>query len=193
MHRLVHARETLAVPREGPLRLVVVADTHGKPHPRSGELIAKERPHHILHGGDIGSLVVLEPLRAIAPVTAVRGNIDAQVPGVPDVVTIDVKDDAGVLITMLLLHIAVNGPRLRADAARMAQAAHAALVVCGHSHVPFLGSDREIAIVNAGSIGPKRFALPIVFAVVNVSREGVTMHHVSCETGRRWSPGLDVA
>ncbi len=136
---------------------------------------------------------MLEPLRAIAPVTAVRGNIDAQVPGVPDVVTIDVKDDAGVLITMLLLHIAVNGPRLRADAARMAQAANAGLVVCGHSHVPFLGSDRGIAIVNAGSIGPKRFVLPIVFAVVKVSREGVTMHHVSCETGERWAPGLDVA
>ena len=182
------ARESLRLGSDGSLRLVVVADTHSKPHPKSAEVIGLQRPDHILHAGDIGALSVLDDLRRIAPVTAVRGNIDAQVPGVPDVVTVDIVDGQRSLLTLLLLHIAVNGPRLRADALRLARAEDAGLVVCGHSHVPFLGSDQGVAIVNAGSIGPRRFQLPIVFAVVEVRRDAVTMHHVSCETGHRWAP-----
>jgi putative phosphoesterase len=186
--RVVHAREALRAGPDGSLRLVVVADTHSKAHPRSVELVRAQQPDHILHAGDIGSLAVLDDLAVIAPVTAVRGNIDAQVPGVPDVVTVDILDGDRTLLTLLLLHIAVYGPRLRADAVRMARANDAGLVVCGHSHVPFIGRDQGIAVVNAGSIGPRRFRLPIVFAVVDVRRDGVTMHHVSCETGETWAP-----
>ena len=183
-----HTREALELRREGSLRIVVVADTHSQPHPRSAELIAAQRPDHILHAGDIGAPEVLDALAALAPVTAVRGNIDAQMPGIPDVVTLDVRDGDRTLVTMLLLHIAVYGPKLRADAARLARAEDASVVVCGHSHVPFLGRDQGIAVVNAGSIGPRRFRLPIVFAVVDVRRDGVSIHHVSCETGERWQP-----
>lgn len=185
---LDHVRERFAARSDGGLRLVVVADTHSHPDPRSAELIAAQHPDHILHAGDIGALTVLDGLRAIAPVTAVRGNIDAQVPGVPDVVTIDVLDGDRTLTTLLLLHVAVYGPKLRADAVRMARAADAAIVVCGHSHVPFLGRDQGLAVVNAGSIGPRRFRLPIVFAVVDVRRDGVSIRHVSCETGETWRP-----
>ena len=185
----VHTREALQMRRQEGLRLVVVADTHARPDPRSASLIAAQRPHHILHAGDIGSPAVLGALEAIAPVTAVRGNIDAKMPGVPDVVTIDVRDGDATLLTMLLLHIALYGPKLRADAARLARAAGASLVVCGHSHVPFMGRDKGIAVLNAGSIGPRRFRLPIVFAVVEIDRGGVQMRHVSCETGGIWHPG----
>ena len=181
-------REGLELRPGGALRLVIVADTHSKPHPRSLERVAAQHPDHILHAGDIGALVVLDELRQVAPVTAVRGNIDAQVPGVPDVVTIDVREGRRSLVTLLLLHIAVYGPRLRADAIRMARADDAGLVVCGHSPVPFIGRDQGIAVINAGSIGPRRFQLPIVFAVVDIGRDGVTMHHVSCESGARWEP-----
>lgn len=186
--KLTHVRKALALPPDGALRLVVVADTHSQPDPRSATIIAAQRPDHILHAGDIGALAVLDTLAALAPVIAVRGNIDAQVPGIPDVVTLDVRDGDRTLITLLLLHIAVQGPRLRADAVRLARAEDAGIVVCGHSHVPFLGRDQGIAVVNAGSIGPRRFQLPIVFAVVDVRRDGVDMHHVSCETGQRWQP-----
>ncbi|HEX8789308.1 MAG TPA: YfcE family phosphodiesterase [Polyangiaceae bacterium] len=185
----MHTREALEMRRQEGLRLVVVADTHSRPDPRSPSIIAAQRPHHILHAGDIGSPAVLGTLEAIAPVTAVRGNIDAKMPGVPDVVTIDVRDGDATLLTMLLLHIALYGPKLRADAARLARAAGASLVVCGHSHVPFMGRDRGIAVLNAGSIGPRRFRLPIVFAVVEIDRGGVQMRHVSCETGEIWHPG----
>jgi uncharacterized protein len=183
-----HAREAFSLRPDGVLRVVVVADTHSRPDPRSAGLIAALKPDRILHAGDIGAPAVLDALAVHAPVTAVRGNIDAQMPGVPDVVTIDVLDGDRTLLTMLLLHIAVYGPKLRADAARLARAAGAAIVVCGHSHVPFIGRDRGIAVVNAGSIGPRRFQLPIVFAVIDVRRDGVEMHHVSCETGGRWRP-----
>jgi putative phosphoesterase len=185
--RLVRARESIEVPPGG-LRLVVVADTHSRPDPRRIPLIRAERPARILHAGDIGAPSVLGELEQIAPVTAVRGNIDAQMPGVPDVVTLDLRSGEAILVTLVLTHVAVYGPRLRADAVRLARAAGAQLIVCGHSHVPFLGRDQGIAVVNAGSIGPRRFRLPIVFAVVEVSRDGVSIHHVDCETGGRWLP-----
>jgi putative phosphoesterase len=191
--KLTHARKALEFRPDGALRLVVVADTHGRPDVRSHEIIAAQRPDHILHAGDIGALGVLDALSVHAPVTAVRGNIDAGMPGIADVVTLDVREGDSTLLTMLLLHIAVDGPRLRADAVRLARAVDASIVVCGHSHVPFLGRDQGITVINAGSIGPRRFQLPIVFAVVDVRRDGIEMYHVSCETGERWQPGLPLA
>jgi putative phosphoesterase len=190
--KVVHERKALELRSDGSLCVVVVSDTHSRPDPRSLPLLAGLRPDHILHAGDIGAPAVLDTLAEIAPVTAVRGNIDAQMPGVPDVVTVGVRDGDAVLLNMLLMHVAVYGPKLRADAARLARAAHAGIVVCGHSHVPFLGRDQGIAVMNAGSIGPRRFRLPIVFGVVDIRREGVQMRHVSCETGETWVPSMAV-
>lgn len=170
------------------LRLVVVADTHGRPHPRAHELIARERPDRILHAGDIGRLDVLADLEAIAPTWAVRGNIDARAPGLPDLLRVDIADGEQVLFTTLVLHIAVAGPKLRADAVRLAHEEGASFVVCGHSHVPFIGRDRDLGIFNPGSIGPKRFHLPIVFGVIDISRERISMKHIDCDTGEDWVP-----
>jgi len=185
--RLTHRREALEIPNAG-ARLVLVADTHSAPHPDSATYIAAQRPWHILHAGDIGDLAVLEGLAKLAKVTAVRGNIDVRAPELPDAITISVRDLDGPLVTLLLVHIAVYGPKLRADVAKLARAEGASIVVCGHSHVPFIGRDKGITMVNPGSIGPRRFHLPIVFAAMDVSRERVSMHHVSCETGLRWEP-----
>src|SRR4029453_3710624 len=107
-------------------------------------------------------LAVLDRLSEIAPVSAVRGNIDAPVPGLPDTRTIALRDGDtgdGRLITLLLLHIGVDGRKLRADARRLAEAAGASMVICGHSHVPFIGRDRGLTIFNPGSAGPRRFQL----------------------------------
>jgi putative phosphoesterase len=141
-----------------------------------------------LHAGDIGGLSVLDELAAIAPLFAVRGNIDTRARGLPDSWTLDVQRGEQSLFKLLLVHIAVHGPKLRADAARLARAEGAALVVCGHSHVPFLGRDRGIAVFNPGSIGPRRFQLPIVFGVIDIDTQRVQMRHVDCETGRTWHP-----
>jgi len=186
--KLTQGHEVLTLEPDGALRLVIVADTHGSPHPDSHAHIAAQRPDRILHAGDIGDLAVLDGLAEIAKVTAIRGNIDVHAPDLPDAMTIEVRDELGPLVTMLLLHIALYGPSLRADAVRLARAEHAGMVVCGHSHVPFIGRDKGITVMNPGSIGPRRFHLPIVFGVMDVRRAGISMHHVSCETGARWEP-----
>lgn len=187
---LVKRRAELRLPASGSARIVAVADTHGAPHERAAALIAELAPLAILHAGDIGNLAVLDRLREVAPLFAVRGNIDTRADALPDVLTIDVGAGAGALLSILLLHIGVFGPKLRADAARLARREGAGVVVCGHSHVPFLGMDRGLAVFNPGSVGPRRFRLPIVFGVIGIAQDGLRMHHVDCETGERWQPGV---
>ena len=182
--KTVHTREE--IPLEGRLRIVAVADTHGHPHPALGARLAELAPARILHAGDVGDLAVLSDLEKHAPVTAVRGNIDGHV--LPDRVTIDVRNVDGVLLRILLTHIAVYGPKLRADVARAARAEDASLVVCGHSHVPFAAREGGITVFNPGSVGPRRFRLPIVLGVIDIDPKGVAIRHVDCETGLAWKP-----
>jgi putative phosphoesterase len=186
--RLTYRREQLALPVASPLRFGVVADTHSAPHPRARELLRKLDPAAILHAGDIGDERVLADLAEVAPVFAVRGNIDARMPGVEEELVLRVARGDAVVRRMVMTHIAVNGPALRADAVRLARAEEASLVVCGHSHVPFIGKDRGVYVFNPGSIGPRRFALPIVFGVLEVGSDRISMRHVDCETGETWSP-----
>jgi putative phosphoesterase len=178
-------RQSITV-SNGAVRIAAIADTHSEPHPRAAELVGEEKPDLIVHAGDIGSLSVVDEFAKIAPIVAVRGNIDAL--GLPDAVTLDFVDGDERLFTLLLLHIAVSGPKLRADAARMAHAEKAELVVCGHSHVPFIGRDKNVGVFNPGSIGPRRFHLPIVFGVIELRDRRLSMKHVSCETGETWLP-----
>src|SRR3954470_22511034 len=176
---------------DGSLRLAVVADTHSQPHPRAAEHLAARAPDAILHAGDVGDLEVLEQLSRIAPVHAVRGNIDVHAPDLPDVITLDLVSsdaDAQPLLRVLLVHIGVYGPKLRADVAASARAQGAHAVVCGHSHVPFIGRDRGLTVFNPGSIGPRRFHLPIVFGTIDVTPAGLRLAHVDCETGAPWTP-----
>lgn len=184
----VHRTETIRLRADGSLRLVAVADTHSNPHPDAAKHIAALAPDAILHAGDVGDSVVLERLRGLAPVHVVRGNIDGRGPALPDALTLLLTGPSGVVLRVLLTHIALGGPRLRADAARLARAERASLVVCGHSHVPFIGQEQGLTVLNPGSIGPRRFHLPIVFGVIDVSPTGVTLRHVDCETGQRWEP-----
>lgn len=189
---LVHASETFPLV-DGALRIAVVADTHSRPHPELARWLGELAPHRILHAGDIGDLSVLEALSCIAPVTAVRGNIDARATDLPDVVDVALQGDAGTALRLLLTHIAVDRTRIRADVVRLAKASGAGLVVCGHSHVPFAAHDRGLTVFNPGSVGPRRFHLPIVFGVIEVRAEGVSLRHVDCETGLPWTPSTAAA
>lgn len=179
---------TLHTRPDGTLRLGVVADTHSRPHPATLPLLRAREPDAILHAGDIGELEVLDELATVAPVHAVRGNIDVRARDLPDVLTIDIRSGDDLALRILLTHIAVNGPKLRADVVRMAKAADASMVVCGHSHVPFIGEDRGLVMFNPGSAGPRRFSLPILFGTLDVSPGGIRLTHVDCETGERWTP-----
>ncbi len=165
------------------VRLAVVSDTHSQPHAATEARLRELAPDAILHGGDIGDLSVLDELAKVAPVYAVRGNIDTHAAHIPDVRILDVGD-----LRILLTHIAIYGPKLRAEVAKHANAEKARLVVCGHSHVPFIGIDRGLTIFNPGSIGPKRFSLPIVFGTIEITETGVKLAHLEAATGARWMP-----
>ncbi len=180
-----HQRATIRLARASS-RIAAVADTHGNPHPKLADRLREIAPEHILHAGDVGDLEVIRRLEAIAPVTAVRGNVDGH--GLPDFVTVSVTLDGALLLRILLTHVAVYGPNLRADVARKAKAEDASLVVCGHSHVPFAALDRQVTVFNPGSCGPRRFHLPILFGVIEIGARGVSLRHVECESGRDWSP-----
>jgi putative phosphoesterase len=186
--RWLEAEAELALSEDGALRVVVVADTHSQPHPRAAERIAALAPRAILHAGDIGDLGVLDELGKIAKVIAVRGNIDERASDLPDSVSIAVRAGSETALTLLMMHIAVYGPRIRADAARLAQKRGARMILCGHSHVPFIGQDRGLTVFNPGSIGPRRFHLPIVFGVLEIAGGKLKVRHVDCATGEAWSP-----
>lgn len=179
----------MTLPPDGRARIAVISDTHSSPHPEARARVEAMSPLAILHAGDIGDLGVLDRFSEIAPVFAVRGNIDTHAPDVPDAMVIDlVRGDASVAVRLYMTHVAVYGPKLRADVGRAARSEEASLVVCGHSHVPFLSRDRDLAVFNPGSIGPRRFRLPIVLGTIEIAPEAVGLVHIDCETGERWRP-----
>ena len=184
-----HRSVELTSNKAGSTRIAIISDTHSRPHSDSLELVAARSPDAILHAGDVGDLSVIAPFKTVAPTVVVRGNIDTRADELPDSVDIQLTDvDGAPLAKLLLQHICLYGPKLRADAAKNAKAHGADIVICGHSHVPFIGRDRDLLVFNPGSIGPRRFTLPIVFGMLELSAGRASMYHVSCETGERWTP-----
>jgi len=173
---------------DGAFRFAVVADTHSKPHQATHARLRELKPDAILHAGDIGELAVLDDLAKVAPVFAVRGNIDAQVSDVPELLLVELMKGDVLKLRVLMLHIAVYGAKLRAEVARLASQERASLVVCGHSHVPFIGRDRGLSVFNPGSIGPRRFRLPIMLGAIDVTATSAELRHIDCETGKVWTP-----
>jgi putative phosphoesterase len=184
----LHRTARIPLRRDGSLHVGLVADTHSLPHQDGLAFLEAAEPDLILHAGDIGDLQVLAQLETLAPVHAVRGNIDVRAAELPDVLTVEFEHQGTLAFTLLLLHIAVAGARIRADASRLAHAAGARLIVCGHSHIPFATQERGLTLFNPGSMGPRRFRLPIVFGLMNLTATGVTFRHVDCETGADWKP-----
>jgi uncharacterized protein len=180
-------RSQLALRPDGNFRFAVVADTHSKPHPATPTRLAELAPDAILHAGDIGELAVLDELAKVAPVFAVRGNIDGP-SELPELRLVELMKGDALALRILLVHIAVYGPKLRAEVARVAAKERASLVVCGHSHVPFIGRDRGLSVFNPGSIGPRRFQLPIVLGAIEIRDGSARLRHIDCETGETWTP-----
>ena len=112
----------------------------------------------IVHAGDVGDAAILDRLAAVAPVTAVRGNVDRGdlARSLPDT---NVLEAAGV--TIYVLH---DLAALDLDPA----AAGFAAVVAGHSHVPKIETLAGVLYLNPGSCGPRRFDLPISIARLTV-------------------------
>lgn len=171
---------------QGDVVLAVIADTHGRPHPRAVEHIAAMRPRAILHAGDVGDRRCLEPFAELAPVYAVRGNIDGS--DWPDARVLVFREAERVRLTLVMTHIAVAHLKPNKVALAAAFSQRADLIVCGHSHVPFLTTEQGVVLFNPGSVGPRRFHLPIVFGRMELRGQGLALTHHGAETGEPWQP-----
>ena len=151
------------------MKIGVISDTHGLLRPAAIE--ALRGVEHILHAGDVGDPAILDALRSLAPVTAIRGNIDvggpcADLPAT-EVITLDGH-------TFYLLH-----DRQALDLNPLAAGFSA--VISGHSHKPLIEWRNGVLYMNPGSAGPRRFSLPISLGLLTVQNdvlqpELVTLH-----------------
>ena len=139
----------------------VISDTHGLLRPQA--LAALGGSELIIHAGDVGDPEILKWLEEIAPVTAVRGNIDvaAWALALPETA---VLDTAGKQI--YILHD-LNQLDLKPKAAAFAA------VVSGHSHVPLQRTEEGVLYFNPGSAGPRRFNLPVSLGRLVAIEKGV--------------------
>lgn len=187
MGSVVTLSREIAIPSHEPMRIAVISDTHSQAHPDAIGHLSKIAPHLILHAGDIGDTKVLAPFEDLAETLAVRGNIDGKDAG-PKTVTVKLHDDHNYEVRIVMTHIALYGPRVRRDAKLLAHKHDAHLLVCGHSHVPFLGQEGKLIAFNPGSIGPRRPPLPITFGLLEFGPGHSSIQHIDCETGEPWLP-----
>lgn len=139
------------------MRIGVISDTHGLL--RSEVIDSLAGAEHILHAGDVGGIEILERLRAIAPVTAIRGNMDGFGPcaALPETEVVELD---GVFIYLLHdLHALDLDP----------VAAGMAVVISGHSHQPKIEESKGVLYFNPGSAGPKRFSLPVSVGFLEIA------------------------
>ena len=132
--------------------LGLISDTHGLLRPEA--LSALEGSRSILHAGDVGDLAILEQLQSIAPVHAVRGNVDTE-PWARSLPLTQVVELANTSIYML--------HRLQ-DLDLNPKAAGFHIVVSGHTHKPDSHLRDGVLYINPGSAGPRRFSLPTTVA-----------------------------
>jgi putative phosphoesterase len=138
------------------MRVGVLSDTHNLLRPRVLERLAG--CDRILHGGDVGDLAILEQLRALAPVEAVRGNTDsgATADALPEVLSGDLGG-----LPFRMVH--------RREDVDPAWTRKARLVVYGHSHRPELEWRGNCLLLNPGACGPRRFHLPLTIAILTLT------------------------
>ena len=144
----------------------LISDTHGLVRPEA--LAALRGTELIIHAGDIGKPEVIEALKTIAPVIAIRGNNDrgAWAKKIPDVVDLRING-----IRLQIIH---NVNDFRLDGARTLKA-----VVSGHSHKPGVVTKDGVLFINPGSAGPRRFKLPISVAQLEIDGQKLRARIIS--------------
>lgn len=135
----------------------VISDTHGLLRPEA--LAALQGSDYIIHAGDVGDPAILTALATLAPVTAVRGNVDREkwARELPETNVLQVG-----LIAMYVLH----------DVGRLdlnPRSAKLAAVIFGHSHCPSQEMRNGVLFFNPGAAGPRRFTLPVTVGRLRVS------------------------
>ncbi|KAF1069185.1 MAG: putative metallophosphoesterase [Pseudomonas citronellolis] len=140
-----------------PLRIGVIADTHGLLRPEA--LAALHGCQRILHLGDIGPEALLDALRALAPLDVVRGNndTDAWAAALPETLSVELGG-----LRLYLIH---DLKQLAIDP----RAEGIDVVLVGHSHKPLHEVRDGVLYLNPGSAGPRRFKLPIGLAILTIA------------------------
>ena len=141
-------------------KIGIISDTHGLLRPEAERhLVGVD---HIVHAGDIGRPEIIDALRRIAPVTAIRGNVDS---GEWARAYADTKLVSLAGKSIYILHdlktLLIN-PSAEID-----------VIVSGHSHVPKIDKIGGILYLNPGSAGPRRFKLPITLATLDITPDGL--------------------
>jgi uncharacterized protein len=139
----------------------VISDTHGLLRPEAVAALAGVE--HILHAGDVGDPGILDRLRAVAPVTAIRGNVDmsGECGQLPDTELVELGGQQ--------IYMVHDRESLDLDPV----AAGIAVVVSGHSHRPSILRHKGVTYFNPGSAGPRRFSLPVTVGMLRVTEGGV--------------------
>jgi putative phosphoesterase len=140
------------------MKIGIISDTHGLLRPEA--VAALQGSNFIIHAGDIGAPEILDRLGDVAPVTAVRGNVDREswAKQLPET---NLLDAGG--FTFYVLHD-IQQLDVKPEAARFAA------VIFGHSHSPDQQTKNGVLYFNPGSAGPRRFHLPVSVGQIIVSR-----------------------
>ena len=139
------------------MRLGIISDTHGLLRPEA--VNALQGVNLIVHAGDVGDPEILVKLKTIAPVFAVRGNVDTQ-PWAKELPESTIVEANGSSFYVLhnLQHL-----DLRPEAAGFRA------VISGHTHEPKQYERNGVLYLNPGSAGPRRFHLPVTLAILEVT------------------------
>ena len=143
------------------LRIGVISDTHGLLRQQAEQRLAGVA--HIIHAGDIGRPDVITGLRRIAPVIAIRGNVDTDpwAKRFPETRTVRLGGRS-----IYLLH---DVHELQVDPV----SSGIDVVISGHSHRPQIETVHGVLYLNPGSAGPRRFNLPITLAILELTKSGI--------------------
>lgn len=148
------------------VRIGVISDTHGYIDEAIKEVF--QDVDHIVHAGDIGSPDVLEELERVAPVTAVRGNIDGgELRFLPLETMVSFNG-----VDVALLHIAGSPKRPRKAARELIARLRPDVLIVGHSHVPVVGRVSGTLWINPGAAGRQGFHLERTAAILRISEKG---------------------
>ncbi|MGY4314993.1 metallophosphoesterase family protein [Bradyrhizobium sp. JR3.5] len=141
-------------------RIGIISDTHGLLRPEAERGLAGV--DHIVHAGDIGRPEIVDALRRIAPVTAIRGNVDN------DAWARQYPDTKLVRLAGKSIYVLHDLKTLQAGLG-----AGIDIIVSGHSHVPKIDTVGGVLYLNPGSAGPRRFKLPITLATLQITPKGM--------------------
>jgi putative phosphoesterase len=151
------------------MNIGIVSDTHGLI--RQEVLDALRGSDMIIHAGDIGKAIVLESLEKIAPVLAIRGNVDRTgwAENLPFSRTVHVEGTR-----LFVIH---DLKEMKVDPI----AEGIRVVISGHTHIPSFDEEDEVIFLNPGSAGPRRFRLPVSLALIRAAHEAMEICFVRLE------------